>query len=212
MAMIRSAANPEGDLGPANPDTVVPMQDDAESKLIRLAARGSHTAYAELVRRHQGVVRAVLGRFFRDDNDVDEVAQRTFVEAYRALDRFEGNARLSTWLVAIARRQAANFVRDESRRRNRESSASEVAWSIWAANASDQLDDVEVKLQLVDSCLKRLAPHGRQAVESYYFRKQSVETIAKSQDRSNGAVRMLLMRCRKALADCIAKHISDSGN
>lgn len=75
-----------------------------DAALIDEALRdGGTRAFAVLVRRHQGVVRAQLRRLLRDDPaTADDLAQETFVLAWRKLDQFRGDSRFSTWLHHIA--------------------------------------------------------------------------------------------------------------
>jgi len=64
---------------------------------------GDRQAFEHLVRRHQGMVRAQLRKLLRDDDAAaDDLAQETFVLAWRKLDQFRGEARFSTWLHRIA--------------------------------------------------------------------------------------------------------------
>jgi RNA polymerase sigma-70 factor (ECF subfamily) len=82
-----------------------------------LAARaGDDAALATVVRLAQPDVRRFL-RPLVDPADLDDVAQETFLRAYRALPRFRGDASGRTWLLAIARRAAADATRRRVRRR-----------------------------------------------------------------------------------------------
>jgi RNA polymerase sigma-70 factor (ECF subfamily) len=75
------------------------MEDAA---LIASAREGDLDAFAELVRRYEHRVRAVLFRLLDDDRDVEEATQDAFVQAWRNLDRFRGDAAVFTWLYRIA--------------------------------------------------------------------------------------------------------------
>ena len=183
----------------------ISVESEEESSLVQRTREGSHTAFAELVRRHHTVVRAVLGRSLRDDNEVDEVAQRAFIEAYRSINRFRGDSSFRSWVVAIARRQAAMFVRGETRRRKREATAGEIALMHWSERGAEETNDVEGQLKNLSECLQRLPAGSHALVTRYYFERQSVEGIAAGQARSQGAIRMQLMRIRKALAECISQ-------
>jgi RNA polymerase sigma factor (sigma-70 family) len=83
--------------------------DDAEQARIDLAlvARArlgeDRRAFEQLVRRHQGLVRAQLRRLLHgDEASADDLAQEVFLRAWRKLDQFRGEARFSTWLYQIA--------------------------------------------------------------------------------------------------------------
>jgi RNA polymerase sigma factor (sigma-70 family) len=79
---------------------------DDEALLLRAARRGDHAAFGEMVKRHQSNVRRQLRFALRGDAAVaDELAQDTFVLAWRSLGRFRGDARLATWLHRIAHRR-----------------------------------------------------------------------------------------------------------
>ena len=75
----------------------------AEALLVRQAMAGDRRAYGELVRRHQGRVRALLRRLCREDAALaDDLAQDALVQAWRRLEHFRGEAAFATWLYRIA--------------------------------------------------------------------------------------------------------------
>lgn len=85
------------------------MADSAEEARIdqalvtRIRLGGDQRAFEQLVRRHQGMIRAQLRRLLRgDEAAADDLAQETFVLAWRKLDQFRGEARFSSWLYRIA--------------------------------------------------------------------------------------------------------------
>ncbi|MGH3109308.1 MAG: RNA polymerase sigma factor [Gaiellaceae bacterium] len=74
-------------------------QTDAE--LVSLAQDGDVEAFAEIVRRHERRLRLVLLRILDDSRDVEEAVQDCFVQAWRNLDRYRGEAAVFTWLYRI---------------------------------------------------------------------------------------------------------------
>ena len=74
-----------------------------EGRLVARAAAGDRTAFASLVQAHQGYLRKLLGRVCRGDQGrADDLAQETFLRAWRALPGFRGEARFRTWLTRLA--------------------------------------------------------------------------------------------------------------
>ncbi len=73
-----------------------------DHSLIAAAREGDTDAFAELVHRYERRVRGVVVRLLDDDRDVDEAVQDAFVQAWRNLDRFRGEAQVFTWLYRIA--------------------------------------------------------------------------------------------------------------
>lgn len=82
------------------------MRPADEGELVARAMQGDLDAFAALVRLHEHRVRAVLLRLLDDERDVEEATQDTFVQAWRNLERFRGDAALSTWLYRIAVNEA----------------------------------------------------------------------------------------------------------
>lgn len=78
--------------------------DDQE--LLARAREGDVDAFAEFVRRYEQRVRNVLHRLLDDQRDVEEATQDSFVQAWRNLDRFRGDAAVFTWLYRIAVNEA----------------------------------------------------------------------------------------------------------
>jgi RNA polymerase sigma-70 factor (ECF subfamily) len=88
-----------------------PTRDSNDEELLRRARAGDLEAFAELVRRSERRVRGVLSRLLDDRRDVEEAAQDTFVQAWRNLDRFRGQAAAATWFYRIAVNEALQRTR-----------------------------------------------------------------------------------------------------
>ena len=88
-----------------------------DEELVRRAQRGDRAAFDELVVRHRDRVYAVALRLTRNPADAEDALQDTFLNAYRALGRFGGRARVSTWLYRIAANASYDVI---SRRRGRD--------------------------------------------------------------------------------------------
>jgi len=82
--------------------------------IVRALLHEDQNAFGELVRRHQSPVRAFLAKMTRGDTHLaDDLAQETFLKAWKNLKAFRGEARFSTWLFGIA----YNEFRGEARKR-----------------------------------------------------------------------------------------------
>jgi RNA polymerase sigma-70 factor (ECF subfamily) len=91
------------------------MREEYEDELIAEARRGSTSAFARLYRHHLPRVERTCRRYLTDRHDVEEAVQETFLRAFRALPRFNGNYLLGAWLVKIA----TNVCWDIGRKRGR---------------------------------------------------------------------------------------------
>ncbi len=90
---------------------------DDDPSLLAAAQRGDANAFGQLVMRHQSTVRRQLRHLVRGSDAVaDELAQDTFVLAWRRIGEFRGEARLSTWLHRVAYRRYLMHRRSEAGR------------------------------------------------------------------------------------------------
>ncbi|MBM3678173.1 MAG: sigma-70 family RNA polymerase sigma factor [Actinobacteria bacterium] len=76
-------------------------EPDADATLVRAANEGDVEAFGELVRRYERRLRLVIARVLDDERDVEEATQDAFVQAWRHLDRYRGDAAVFTWLYRI---------------------------------------------------------------------------------------------------------------
>lgn len=191
------------------------IAEDIDSLVID-AAQGSSKAFAELVRLHQANIRYFLARFTSDSSVVDDLSQEVFLTAYRKLPDFKNDSTFSTWLHGIAKNKALHFLRSESRRKAREKKSFEASLMEWKANAleGENPDEQEVYLELLEECLGKLTPEGKDVIEQYYFQAKSSDEVGDQLNKGGGAVRMMLVRLRRALLKCVTKKkkIMDEGS
>jgi RNA polymerase sigma factor (sigma-70 family) len=138
------------------PTIVSDSQPEAARIDLALVARvrfnGDRAAFSLLVHRHQGAVRAQLRRLVGADHSwADDLAQETFLQAWRRLEQFRGQARFSTWLHSVAymiflqaarrRKVAANYVADHHESTHDESRQQALTTDLF--NAMRQLTEGE---------------------------------------------------------------------
>lgn len=87
-----------------------------EAELIRRCRLGERSAQEEFYRRYRRSVAANLYKVLNDRTDLDDLVQEVFVIAFRGLDRFRGEARVSTWLYRICVNVALGRIRSKTRR------------------------------------------------------------------------------------------------
>jgi len=88
---------------------------DEERGRIRDSQQGDHEAFAALVRQHQQMIQAVTYRMTGSLADAEDLAQETFVQAYRQIHYFRGESKFSSWLYRIAVNLCLNWKRRQGR-------------------------------------------------------------------------------------------------
>jgi RNA polymerase sigma-70 factor (ECF subfamily) len=183
----------------------------AESELVRASAGGDEHAFAALVRRYQGRVFRLAGRFFRQPQDVEEVAQETFLRAWLKLGTYSARAPFEHWLTRLCLRCAYDRLRRPAARQARRSrSASALAAAPPAAGGGafggdrpeEALEapaaDPTARLE-VQRLLARLAPADRFLLVLLEAEGWSVAEIAERLGWSKVNVKVRAHRARQRL-------------
>ena len=162
--------------------------------IARVLAREDHHAFAELVRRYQSPVRAFLTRMTRGDTHLgDDLAQETFVKAWRKLHTYRGTAPFSTWLFGIA------FNEFRSMARQRKELTLEDVDEV-PADATQPAVDSQSGLRLdLTEALKRLHSSERAAVLLCCQNGLSHEEAAQALDCPLGTVKTNVLRGKEKL-------------
>jgi RNA polymerase sigma-70 factor (ECF subfamily) len=93
-----------------------PIADATEAELITRCRAGERAAFERLYRDHRRIVAATLYRVMGDRGELDDLVQEVFVIAFRGLERFRGESKISTWLYRICINVALGKLRTRSRR------------------------------------------------------------------------------------------------
>src|SRR5690606_19500139 len=91
-------AGPPGSTGPMAEVVDTQQGQDLDQELVRRVQRGDSAAFDLLVRKYQHRIAALIGRYISDWSECQDVAQDTFIRAYRAIGNFRGDAQFYTWL------------------------------------------------------------------------------------------------------------------
>jgi RNA polymerase sigma-70 factor (ECF subfamily) len=178
-----------------------------EATLILEAQDGSTEAFSRLVLLHQSRVRAFVSRFVREDDVADDLAQEVFIIAFRSLKDWRADGAFAAWLFVIARNRTLEYLRAERRRRSRETSAFRAALSQWSeerlAGISGREESEEQRMVALSECLQSLPPHNASIVREVYFERRSPSDVARVQGRTQGVMRVTLLRIRQSLRRCM---------
>jgi len=184
---------------------------DVDAPLVERVQRGDQRAFELLVVKYQRRIERLIARMVRDVDLVEDIAQETFIRAYRALPNFRGESAFYTWLYRIAvntaKKAMAGLQRDplitesalasagddgeESSRVENEVSDGETPESLMA---SRQVADT------VNAAIEALSDDLRQAITLREIEGLSYEEIAELMNCPIGTVRSRIFRAREAIA------------
>ena len=174
------------------------------ASVIAKAKQHDKDAFCEIVRLHEGMIRGYIARFIGDVDVVFDLAQETFLAAYRRFDTFDPERDLAAWLRGIARFASLHYLRDTGRRRVHETIGLDESILLWREERLEQESDASVAYtDGLKRCMEKLDASSARVIDLRYFKRLPIKEISTALQHSEGAVQMTLLRIRQALRKCI---------
>ncbi|MCK4707250.1 MAG: RNA polymerase sigma factor RpoE [Gammaproteobacteria bacterium] len=178
---------------------------ELDSELVKRVQQGDKAAFDILVLKYQQKVVNLVSRFVSDQSECYDVAQETFIKAYRALGNFRGDSQFYTWLYRIAANTAKNHLASRSRKTPKYSVDVEDAEHFTGENGlkdnttpENLLLTEEIK-QTVYAAIDKLPEDLKSAITLRELEGLSYEEIADVMDCPIGTVRSRIFRARDAI-------------
>ena len=180
---------------------------ESDAELTGQILAGSDTAARELVRRYERPVYNLIVRMVRDPALAEDLAQETFVKAFRHLASYDPGYKFANWILRIAHNTAIDYLRQP---RPVLSSLDEQVeqGGVRAADSTSPTPFAEAERKelagALDQAIDRLRPEYREVVVLRYQEDLSYEEIAEMTDLPVGTVKSHLHRARAELAEMMA--------
>ena len=181
------------------------MPADTDKELVRRVRRGDAAAFDLLYLRYQHKVQALLGRYLTRHQDVEDIAQETFIKAYRALPRFRGESAFYTWLYRIAVNTAKNHLAARPQRvptvelDAEDADGGELAAALRQEDGPEDAAQSDELKEAIDAAIAALPEDLRSALTLREFNGLSYAQIAEVIDCPVGTVRSRIFRAREAV-------------
>ena len=188
-----------------------PAPSDTDLMLVERTVAGDQKAFELLVIKYQRRIERLIGRMVRDVDLVEDIAQETFIRAYRALAQFRGDAQFYTWLYRIAVNTAKKALMDlkrdplvsESAMRgggDDDDETSAVENELTSSETPETILAAKEIAATVNSAMEALPDELRQAVTLREIEGLSYEEIAEVMNCPIGTVRSRIFRAREAIS------------
>jgi RNA polymerase sigma-70 factor (ECF subfamily) len=186
-------------------------EGDVDALLVRRAQQGEQRAFEMLVIKYQRRIERLIGRMVRDADLVQDIAQESFIRAYRALPQFRGDSAFYTWMYRIAVNTAKKALVDLKRDPvifesamhlpddGDETSSREIEPS--DGETPDAVLASKEIAQAVNAAIEALSEDLRQAITLREIEGLSYEEIADVMNCPIGTVRSRIFRAREAIAE-----------
>ena len=187
------------------------MGNDSDLLLVERTLAGDNHAFELLVIKYQRRIQRLIRRMVRDVDLVEDIAQETFIRAYRALHQYRGEAQFYTWLYRIAVNTAKKFLLEfkhdpvvmQGALRADDDEEDETSWAGNEPIADETPESVLAAKEIamvVNTAMAALPDDLRQAVTLREIEGLTYEEIAAVMDCPIGTVRSRIFRAREAIS------------
>lgn len=223
---IRGAGNPRPPSGVDPPVTIAPPTSASapdDPTLVRLAVTGDERAMRLLWTRHRARVDAVVRRFVADGDRAADVAQEVWIQIFRALPGWRGDAQFGTWIHRVAVNRTLNAIRGDKRRERVETSldaavdggdgdgGAALGRALAAATAVAPDGDRSFVAEAIQAAAARLAPGAREIFLLHDVEGWTHEEIATRLGITVGGSKSQLFKARARLRTLLAPLVEDGG-
>jgi len=184
--------------------------EDSDLHLVERTVAGDQRAYELLVIKYQRRIERLIGRMVRDTDLIPDIAQETFIRAYRALHQFRGEAQFYTWLYRIAVNTAKKALMDMKRNpvisenalrgNDDDDETSRLGHELTSEETPETVLAAREIAEAVNAAMEALPEDLRQAVTLREIEGMSYEEIATAMECPIGTVRSRIFRAREAIS------------
>jgi len=192
------------------PPEFPPSSADSDLALVERTTAGDMRAFELLVIKYQRRIERLIGRMVRDVDLVPDIAQETFIRAYRALHQFRGDAQFYTWLYRIAVNTAQKALLDMKRsplitesalhNGDDDDETSRLSQELTTEETPETILAAQEIAQAVNAAMEALPEDLRQAVTLREIEGLSYEEISNAMGCPIGTVRSRIFRAREAIS------------
>ncbi len=182
------------------------MEENDDLYYINKVKQGEINYYTHLVDKYKDRVFTIAVKVLRNREDAEEIAQETFVKAYKSIHSFRGDSKFSTWLFRITYNNSISEVRKKKQ------ITSSLDDERYQAETEEQEHDgpvAERRAEYVKAALEKLDPEDYTLVFLYYYENQSVDELTKVTGLSESNVKIKLFRARKKLQSILSEMLHE---
>ena len=182
------------------------MEQKDDIYYIEMVKSGQTSFFSYIVDRYRNVVFSIALKVLKNREDAEEMAQESFIKAYKSLHTFKGNAKFSTWLYRITYNTCISELR---KRKMYFTSTEEVQISDKAREMDLEEIPEENRAKVIKEAMSRLPEDEYMLVLLFYFEDKSIEEISKVTGLTESNAKVKLFRARKKLYTILNEIMKD---
>lgn len=170
---------------------------------IQLVLNGNKSAFANIVEIHKDNVFTLAVKICGNREDAEEVAQDSFVKAYRNLGSFKQNSKFATWLYKIVYNTAISCIRKRKKQVLQLDNFPADYSDFSRDNSFEEDADTEYKKALLAFALQKININDRAIISMHYLQEMSIDEISKATGIKGSNLKVKLFRSRKKLQEIL---------
>jgi RNA polymerase sigma factor (sigma-70 family) len=167
-----------------------------ELQIIKRVQKGDANAFALLVTKYQDVVFSIALKVLKNREEAKEIAQDSFIKAYRSIRSFQGKSKFSTWLFSITYNSCISQVR---KKKYMTTNIDQIQENDEEVGGNFGEFQEEGRLRHLEMALEQLSEDDHMLIILYYYEEQSIDDICQVTGLNESNVKVKLHRARKKL-------------
>jgi RNA polymerase sigma factor (sigma-70 family) len=184
------------------------MSYPGDKYYIDKVIKGNRNAFAGLVEKYQDKVYTLSLKICNRPEDAEEVAQDSFMKAFKSLSSFKGNSSFSTWLYRITYNTAISCVRKKNYKVLKIEDFPADASDFLMDDGSEDFAEMEFRKTLLSFALQKLSADDRAIISLHYLQGLSLDEIMDIVKLSKSNLKVRLHRARKKMEETLLANIS----
>ena len=168
-------------------------------RYIDQVLQGNINAFTYIIDRHKDKAFNLAFRICCNREDAEEIAQDSFLKAYRALGSFKRKSSFSTWLYRIVYNTAVSFVRVKKKEILSLEDFPADARDFMGTGISEEEADIEYRRSLINFAFQKISEEDRSLITLHYYEDMSTEEISEVTGISKSNVKVKLFRARQKM-------------
>ncbi len=175
------------------------MANNNDDYYIEKTLKGDTNYFGFLVEKYQNMVFALAVKMMKNREEAEEVAQDTFIKAYKSLKSFSGQSKFSTWMYRIAYNTCLDRIKKNSRFSNSIEIDNIPSKDIQLTDTIFEGIERKERSEIVQRCMNQLPEDERVILHLFYFEELSLKEIVDIVSMKEGNIKVKLFRARKKL-------------
>ncbi|WP_273567677.1 RNA polymerase sigma factor [Maribacter halichondriae] len=183
------------------------MSADNDQLEIRNVLNGDTKAFAILVNRYKNMVFSLALQLLKNREEAEEVSQDVFLKIFKALEKFKGDSKFSTWVYRITYNTCLDQIKSNNRKQTTvvidEINENQIRTMETALDIMDRSD----REKSIKECLGKLPTEDGTLIRLFYYEELSLAEISKIVSLDKKTLKVRLFRARKRLAVILRTHL-----